>query len=50
MGKIQLKAAIRGLKTTRRAALEGKDRVGLAAAGAARDGEDPARDERAGDR
>jgi hypothetical protein len=32
MGKIQLKAGIRELKTTRRAALEGKDRVGLAAA------------------
>jgi hypothetical protein len=32
MGKIQLRAAIRGLKTTRRTALEGKDRVGLAAA------------------
>jgi hypothetical protein len=32
MGKIQLKAAIRGLKPVRRTALEGKDRVGLAAA------------------
>jgi hypothetical protein len=31
MGKLQLKAAIRGLRPARRAALEGKDRVGLAA-------------------
>jgi hypothetical protein len=32
MGKLQLKSAIRGLKTARRTALEGKDRAGLAAA------------------
>jgi hypothetical protein len=32
MGKLQLKAAIRGLKTVRHTALQGKDRVGLAAA------------------
>ena len=32
MGKTQLKAAIRGLKGTRRAALDGKDRTGLATA------------------
>jgi hypothetical protein len=32
MGKLQLKAAIRGLKKSRSASLEAKDRTGLAAA------------------